>query len=317
MVGAHSLYRCLGYSIEVHPEVAGTTRRPDFLVTRDGDSMYVECTVDSKTDRQVTGNPGIEAAIYDAVNAIDDGNFLVGLQFKQEGTQQPSRGKIIRAIGDWLKTLDPDDVLADLEATRAAGGLGELPRRDFTFHDWIVTCIAYPNAPGKRDKGGGLLGTLPSRAFFVENIPRIREAVREKGGYYGAPGVLKYPLVAAVLSVNTFAERADVTEAMFGSTAVRYTEGDPASVTTIRQRDGYWRGPGSDRGVRVSAVLFSHDMQPWSVASHLPAVWINPWAENPIDAHPPFTRYTVTDEGLVSETPSDTTPQDVFGPEVI
>ena len=200
-------------------------------------------------------------------------------------------------------------MIADLEVARKAGELGELPERDFTFRDWIVTCVAYPNAPGKRDKGGGLLGTLPSRAFFLENIQRIREAVRKKGAYYGAPDVLDKPLVIAVLSVNTFAERADVTEATFGSTALRVpVAGDPKSAATIRSRDGYWRGPNSDRGVRVSAVLFSHDIQPWSVASHLPAVWINPWAENPIDAHPPFTTYTATDQGLVSETPSNTTP---------
>ena len=98
-----SLYRHLGYEIEIHPEVTGTTHRPDFLVTRDGESKYVECTVDSKTDRQVTGNPGIEAAILDAVNAIDDGNFLVGLQFRQEGQRHPRRKQIIRDIGNWLR----------------------------------------------------------------------------------------------------------------------------------------------------------------------------------------------------------------------
>jgi hypothetical protein len=118
----------------------------------------------------------------------------------------------------------------------------------------------------------------------------------------------------AVLSVNNFAEQRDVTDAMYGSTAVSYVQGDRSSVKLIRQQDGYWRGPGSDRGARVSVVLFSHDMQPWSVASHLPAAWINPWAENRIDGHPPLTTITATNEGEIIETPSETTPRDVFGP---
>jgi hypothetical protein len=57
-------------------------------------------------------------------------------------------------------------------------------------------------------------------------------------------------------------------------------------------------------------------MRPWSVASHLPAAWSNPRADRPIAAHPPFTMFTATDEGVVTETPSITTPQDVFGPQI-
>jgi hypothetical protein len=313
----YSLYRHLGYSIEVHSEIAGISTRPDFLVAGDAGPMYIECTVDSVSDRPVTTNPGIEAAIYDAINKIKKRNFFVGLEFKQEGKQQPSRKQIVRDVGNWLEGLNPDDVLADLEAARATGDLATLPEKDFCFHDWIVTCTAYPNDPGKRHEGGRLLGALPSGgAFFVRNIQRIREAVRRKGARYGAVGVLDKPLVVALLSISSFAEWSDVTDAMFGSTAIRYVEGDPESTKPIRQQNGNWRGPDSERGVRVSAVLFSHDMQPWSVASHLPAAWINPWADKPINGHPPLTVFTASNEGLVSEKPSDVTPQDVFGPQI-
>lgn len=103
---------------------------------------------------------------------------------------------------------------------------------------------------------------------------------------------------------------------MFGSTGYRYFEGAPESTKPVRLRNGYWRGPDSERGVRVSAVLFSHDIQPWSVASHLPALWINPWADKPINSHPPLSVFTASDEGMVSETPSDATPKDVFGSQI-
>jgi hypothetical protein len=311
----YSLYRRLGYSIEIHPKLAGVDTTPDFLVTLGGDSMYVECTVVSATDGPITSNPGIEAAIYDAINQITDRNFLVGLRFKQEGDQQPSRKEIVAGIGNWLKELDPDDVLAALEATGTTGDLAILPERDFTFRDWIITCIAYPNRPDKRYEGGRLLGSLPgSGVFVIQNAERIREAVRAKGRHYGALGSLDKPLVVTVLSVNNIAEQRDVTDAVFGSIAISYVQGDRSSVKPIRQQDGYWRGPDSDRGARVSAVLFSHDLQPWSVASHLPAAWINPWADKRINGHPPFATITATDEGEIIETPTDTTPRDAFGP---
>ncbi|OBH14741.1 hypothetical protein A9X04_13840 [Mycobacterium sp. E3247] len=310
----YSLYRCLGYSIEIHPSLDGVETRPDFLVTRESQSMYVECTVVSATDGPVTTNPGIEAAIYDAINEISNPNFLIGLEFKQEGKQQPRRRQIKTEIGNWLEGLDPDEVLAQIDAANAIGELGEPPEKDFTFHDWVFTCTAYPSSPDKRREGRRLLGALPqSGVFVIRNTERIHEAVRTKGRRYGAPGSLDRPLIVAVLSVNNFAEIADATDAMFGSTAITYIEGDPSSVKRFRQRNGYWRGPDSSRGARVSAVLFSHDMQPWSVASHLPIVVINPWADNRIEGHPPLTTITITDQGEIVETLSPTTPQDVFG----
>ena len=314
----YSLYRHLGYSIEIHPKLDGIDTTPDFLVTLSGDSMYVECTVVSATDGPITSNPGIEAAIYDAINAITNRNFLVGLRFKQEGEQQPRRRQIVARIGRWLEEeLNPDDVLADLEAAGATGDLAVLPARDFAFSDWIVTCTAYPNPPDKRYEGGQLLGYVPSSGVFViENAERIREAVRTKGRHYGKSGSLDKALVVAVLSVNNLAKQQDVTDAMFGSIAFSYVQGDRSSVKPIRQPDGYWRGPDSDRGARVSAVLFSHDMQPWSVASHLPAAWINPWADKRIDGYPPFATITATDEVKIVETPTDSTPRDVFGPNI-
>lgn len=313
----YSLYRCLGYSIEIEPKLDGLDTRPDFLVTRDTESMYVECTVVSASEGPITRNPGIEAAIYDAINQIPAANFLVGLQFKQEGKEQPRRKEIITDIGNWLKGLDPNDVRADIEAAGAASTLAVLPERDFAFRDWILTCMAYPTPPDNRYEGRRLLGSLPSpRTFIVRNAEHIRNAVRDKGGHYGTLGSLDKPLIAAVLSVNNFAHQQDVTDAMFGSIAISYIKGDRSSVKPIRQKDGYWRGPDSGRGARVSAVLFSHDMQPWSVASHLPAAWINPWADKRIDDHPPLSTITATDDGEIVETPSETTPRDVFGPNI-
>jgi hypothetical protein len=204
--------------------------------------------------------------------------------------------------------------LADLDAAGATSTLAELPRVELPFADWVITCIAYPKAPDKRNAGGGLLGSRSSPgAIFSRNTERIRESVRTKGRKYGELGSLNKALLVAVLSVNNFAEQRDVTDAMFGSVTPKATR---QGVEWIRDQDGYWRGPGSDRGAKVSAVLFSHDMYPWSVASHLPAVWINPWADKHITSHPPLTTVTVIDSGEILETPPEATPRDVFGPNI-
>lgn len=186
----YSLYWHLGYSIELHPALEDVDTRPDFLVMLGGESMYVECIASTATDAQFTSNPGVAAAIFDAINQVADGNFFVGLRFKQEGKQQPRRREIIAGIGNWLKGLDADDVLRDLDGARTAGGLADLPEKDFVFSDWSITCTAYPRSPDKRDNSARLLGALPpTGAFFVRNVERIRETVRTKGRKYGELGL--------------------------------------------------------------------------------------------------------------------------------
>ncbi|CAM4356116.1 hypothetical protein MB901379_00012 [Mycobacterium basiliense] len=309
-----TLYRQLGYEIEIHPDLDGVATRPDFRVTRDAESMYVECTVVSAADGPVTRNPGVEAAICDAINQVSDDNFMIGLKFTTEGKQQPRRRQIVTAIGNWLGGLDPDDILAKIAAARAAGELTALPEKSFQFHDWVLSCTAYPLDPGNRGQVSRLLGAVSSPGvFIIKNAEHIRDAVQDKGSHYGALGTLVRPLIVAVLSVNNMAQIRDAADALFGTTAISVPQDDPSAVEFFRKTDGYWRGPGSERGTRVSAVLFSHDVQPWSVASHLPVALINPWADKPIDGHPPFSMVTITDRGETVETPPQSTPQQVFG----
>ena len=200
----------------------GVETTPDFLVSRDGKSMYVECTVVSATDGPVTRNPGIEAAIYDAINEISDPNFRIRLEIKTEGKQQPRRKQIRADIGKWLCGLKPDDVLADYKAAGDAGGFDALPQKDFPFHDWVLTCTAIPKSPDKRSEESQLLGIPPSAGVvWSRNAEIIRDAISDKGRHYGSRGSLDKPLIIAVLSVNSFAEIRDAADAIFGCTAIK------------------------------------------------------------------------------------------------
>lgn len=305
----YSLYRCLGYSIEVHPEIVGVDTTPDFLVTRGADSMYVECTVVSALDGPVTRRPAVEAMICDAIKEIPNDDWLIGVTFETEGNRPPRRTEIQTKIGEWLTQHNPDTVRRNIEAAIASGELvAVLPKQNFAFQDWVLTCIAYPRPPNEVE-GSKWLGALPkSRRYVYRNTAIIRKALRAKGGNYGSPGSLDKPLVVAVMSVNRIAAVADAVDAMFGS-----------RTRDQGRRDAYWRGPdsaGGARGTRVSAILFSHDMQPWSVRSHLPIALINPWADNRINDHPPLSTITATRTGEIVETPRATTPQEVFGPDI-
>jgi hypothetical protein len=118
-------------------------------------------------------------------------NFLIALTIKHEGTEQPRVRSIAGRLDSWLESLDPDDVLADIESATERGELAVVPELDLEVRDWVLTFKAWPNAPDKRYGGGRLLGALPASGAFVEaNAERIYKAVKDKGGHYGELGAL-------------------------------------------------------------------------------------------------------------------------------
>lgn len=306
----HALYRRLGYDVAVHPKVAHSPKNPDFLVARGPTSMYIECKVVFPQDRSTENRtPGTQEWIYDCINEVKNRNFFIGLRYVITGTQWPKKAEITRPLERWLAALDPDTVLAEIEAH------GESPKLEVQVRDWTLTYIAHPKQPEGRYKGGRLLGYLPATGGFVINdVERIHNALREKGRRFSRlDKPLDKPLIVAVLSISGFVDEGDMTDAVFGRKAVEYVPGDPPSVRLVRLQNGYWRGKESERGSRVSAVLFGQNIRPWSLASHLPRMWINPWASMPLDEADSLAIFTAEDDGNIISRGTTLSPRGLFG----
>jgi hypothetical protein len=56
--------------------------------------------------------------------------------------------------------------------------------------------------------------------------------------------------VLAILSWSSFVDERDVTDALFGSVAVKYFENSSIKPWTVRLQNGYWR-PGNPPGLRA------------------------------------------------------------------
>jgi hypothetical protein len=85
----HRLFTRLGYKAVVHPDVPGTSRHPDFELTRAEERLYLEAVVvfsgveDDKRD-------GVrEGWIMDAVNRGMSKNFYVLIEFEKVGAERP------------------------------------------------------------------------------------------------------------------------------------------------------------------------------------------------------------------------------------
>lgn len=305
----YTLFRRLGYDVSIHPVLANTSRQPDFLVTREDISIYVECVVHLPNTGAVNGEGGGERSwIFEATNRARDPNFMVDIEIHRTETQRPKASEIIRALESWLSSLDPDEVLQRI----AAGA--DAPELVLNVRGWTIEYSAWPVKPERRGEGGRLIGGYPMLGGVINGeMLRFRDMVKRKGGRYGLPDK---PLVVAVLNTSVFLDEGEVNEALFGSVAIRYYQdiAGSAEAERVRQRDGYWRQGPPKRGSRVSGVLLGANIYPWRVSSELPELWLNPWADTPMDDHLPFTTHTANDDGrLLRIREKNTSPDLLFG----
>ncbi|MCW3002617.1 MAG: hypothetical protein JWQ20_1915 [Conexibacter sp.] len=293
----HRLFRCLGYEIEVHPELADVPGRPDFRVRRDGFSMLVEAatTFSGVVDEQQDARR--QAAILDAVDEGQSSDFNVGLEIEKTGHEQPAVRDIVPWLEAWLASLDADDVMA-ADPTH-------FPERTLEVRGWRLAFTALPIGPEHRGKPGRLLGMPPSVSGFVNDVEQLSKTLERKRKGYGQPDE---PLIIAVLLTSTFFDNIDVEKALMGPAAVEYYAGERGGERWIRQRNGLWIRPDGPRAMHISGVLTGSQILPWTHSAHWPRFWPNPWAERPITEQWPFPRGTAAPDGSFDYTEADCEP---------
>ena len=268
----HQFFRRLGFEVEVHPELAGVSTRPDFKVIGPMGEFLLEAAT-TEAGIVEPGRDGTrEGWIVDALNAVPHPNFFVSLRFRLVGQQRPRNAEVAGPVTEWLDRLDADEILAT----------SNLPEQEFSFRDWRIFLRAIPKAREWRGvhTGDVLIGMGPATGGFVNDRGRMLAKLRDKSGQYGTPGL---PIVVAVNLLSTFGDQRAVEQALFGSLAIRVPMGaDTSSAETIRQQDGFWMREGQPLATRVSAVLEGPALSPWTVAQKWPRLWFNSWAAHPL-----------------------------------
>lgn len=291
------LHECLlrmGYSVRCHPELEGTSRRPDFLAERDGRSIYVEARSASSSDVAVGGSARVNA-VYESLDKLDSPNFFLWIEVERQGDAPLGVRPLRSLLEKWLAGLDPDD------HTLVGKHRDDLP--GFTHQDagWRIDFRAIPKSPTARGREGarplGIFGA--GAAHWVQDDEDIRGALTDKGSAYGALGA---PFVVAVASSSITLDDNDVLNALYGTEVVElrtFADGTKSTFMT-RKPDGYWhRGDRWDhRG--VSAVLVVKNLHPAFVGQQRHTIWEHPDPEDAVDAFPMWRRSVVSSDGSMT-----------------
>jgi hypothetical protein len=300
--------KALGFEVTCHPEIAGTTRRPDFLVENEECSFYLEAKVlgEDAVDRR---RDKARNDIYHALNArVNSDDFFVWIQFDQEGARPIPIGRLADATQAWLDGLDPGQVRRQ---TQVAGPLGATPH---VWQDqpsgWTVALVPIL----KSSSGGGMriVGLMGGGASWIDDRTPIRKALHQKAHRYG--NELDRPFVVALGVLRAFADDTDVMDALFGNEVYRF---DPSTGvgSSARRPDGVLIGPDGPRSRRLSAVLVGAYVAPWLSAATELKLWKNPWATFPLDcgAGGVATIIEPKDDGSLAATAAIMSTGELFG----
>lgn len=281
-----SFIRGSGYGVGVHPEVPGSTKRPDFAVMDNAGATltYVEVTTVSPSATQ-EAETNRENALYNAIDGakLPAGTILGYGLVRADKDSAPLRQLVID-VERWAVDNAEIAKTEEVSQTFKAGG-------------WIVELDLY---------GGGsdlepvtqAIGTAQMRTRAISPHKDLRKALEDKSGRYG---ILDKPFLIVVADakeqlLDNDSIKLAVTEAVFGDEKVQFTEGVALAAYA---KNGFWHGPNGPRNRHVGGVLLLPETGVWRLREEKwqPILAVNPWAERPLPASLRTMRRLEADDG--------------------
>lgn len=271
----YNLLEKLNYTLETHPNnPSGKHTKPDFKVTNDkGELFYLELTtISDKSEKEIAAESR-ENVVYDSISKINSPNFFVSMLISGSPSSPVPSRKLRRDLENWLNGLDPDIVQKQCDMEERNDLLTFL----FKYEDWEIEFLAMPKTPEGRGKSGiRPIGMQSFGAIYDETWKQIRDSIIKKGNHYGK---MKYPLLIAVNVLSPYLDDIDIVEALFGKETLI---GDFNSESEKDQElNSVWCDSFGPRYKRISTVLISRDIDPWTVSKRNVCLYHNPWATYP------------------------------------
>lgn len=274
----HELLLRKDASVDPHPAVLGTTKRPEFDVTPvDGASFYLEAKV--ATDESSTEASARQRAnmVYDAINDLASPDFWINVEVEGAPNSLVPTRKLKTFVEKCLSGADYDDVATKYERS----GLAELPRWRYEHDGWIVDFFPIPKQKARGRGGTRPMGLQMPGPKWVDPVSPLRDAILQKAKRYGTPDK---PYVIAINALSEWLESDQIVEALFGDEewVSRFPEDE---LRFRRKRNGVWTSS-SGTYTRVSAVMVFQKLHPWSFPAAAVRLYHHPQAQRPLNDGP-------------------------------
>lgn len=269
----HELLTRFDCKVKAHPHVPGTDSRPDFLARHGDCHFYVETKFIDLSSSPFARNP-LEEDVVAKIRSLSSPHFHIFAKVKGKLLTALSREQVVQPFIELLDAYEPDEVQCQIDRS----GPLAAPFRTIQSGSWSLTGWLEPIAPEKRGVGRSrTLGIGLARTEVTDNSTPVQRAILKKASKYGQ---LDAPLVVAVNISDSFFDKDDEIETLFGKEQIVYSEGRPdLSLELGREPDGVWiRGGYQPRYTRLSAVMMFRDLAPWNLDSVHNCLYVNPFA---------------------------------------
>jgi hypothetical protein len=269
-LSVHAFLIKSGFKVAVHPDIAGTSKHPDFAALDDAGAVvaYVEVTTVNPPDAQEK-EENRENLIYNAIDGVKlPPGCVLGYNLVRAGKSSPALKPLVADIERWAKENAEAAKSAEVSKTFAAG-------------EWLVELELF--AGGKStEPAPGAIGTAFLRGGMIEPHRDMREALEYKAKRYGD---LNAPYVVVVADgkdqlFNKDSIKSALREAVLGDEIIQFRSGGRAHQTFAR--NGFWHGAAGARNRHVSGVVLLPDTELWKLRNQnrQPTLAVNPWARH-------------------------------------
>lgn len=263
----HELLTRLGFSLKVHPEITGTSARPDFLVCHDNQRFYLEATVTGQEAGPFTRNRN-EQDVINNLNTLTSPHFYITIHIEGKLSRTLSKKEVVRPFEELLDAHDPDEVQRLMDER----GRNSAPSQKIECGDWCLEGWLRPISSEKR-KRDLILGYNLGAA--TDCAGPVRKALKKKARKYRN---LDAPLVIAVHTRDRFYNGRDHDmDVLFGDEQLLYSKERPESrPELVRKPNGIW-----SQDSRIDAVLSFQRIDLWNLWHNASAcLYINPYNSN-------------------------------------
>jgi hypothetical protein len=175
----HRVFSQVGYTIEVHPQLEGSSDRPDFLVSNGEHAFYVEALTAFSGIVDEGRHGAREAEVLEAIEGLEKGIWFLKVNFDRVGSSSPGRAAVREQLRSWLSAFDPNAVTADMNA-----GL-PFPSTKIEVGDWVLDVEAFPvSAEHRGAQDQPVIGVGPMIVGYVNDYEKIGAAIRRKRARY-------------------------------------------------------------------------------------------------------------------------------------
>lgn len=273
-----ALFTELGYSLEIHPEIPGTAKRPDYLARRDNDLFYIEVkcmTMLSQSDQALERRKN---AVLDAINKIDASNFLLKLEeISFLDHSQPSGKEIIRFFNKKIATYNPDAYTEHLMQY----GFDGMPEIIYEDDKVKIKTKLLPKSPLHRGTKSRSIGTHPSVNLIGNDSEDIKGSLETKATRYGN---LNAPYIICLNKQSVGLDLIEVQEALYGSLQISWSDNPNNRDERMEfTGNGFFGSQQNPKFTRVSGVYVTNVNTANLATTAEHAYRPNPFAKHPID----------------------------------